>query len=613
MEDKQYFYNIYDECRSNSVSEMQILRNRWEALNNNLRGNLPEKYNQRKDWQSAVFYNYLKVGFDVMVAKMDEIIFPAPDSFFEIVVNDIDNYDEQRIATALQRLIIFVFNNGGFWNIKRNLLKECALVGGSIVKVLHDKEKDEIKYVWMPIVKTYLDTANIGSFKESNFYGEHYEQTIGRILDDERYDKEAIKEILNYIGEGNLNKPNTTSVNDNNAEYLQAIEFDGRTHSVNPIARYPIDEFRFKYYDSKEKKEKWKIINVFRETRTILRCIDYPDGISDVVYFPLNKMMYHLFGEGVLSNALGIQSTLNDMFNMSVDNAKVSSFPMTFMEESLLASGEDMVIEPMKPIPIPDGTTGRVSPVPMAPPNYQLLIGFLNWLKESIEESIGVTRESTGGTIRSSERTAEQAQLRLNASDKRVVSFLKEFENFGVIDLLEATVKKCSMLKQTTINEYLGTETVVREGIEIDSDNIEDATDFAPFQETEEEVPVLEKSDFKKFKFNYRILGITTFAGQVELEQKIQQTIEEASTLEEGKQVVNVEELFRLLIAMRRIPSPDKYMINNKKDNINIEQEQLLGLGQEQLQNIQGEQPVDQLAMEEQDLLNQLEGEQGFE
>lgn len=586
--EQQQVLNKYKDSKEISRTNTEELIWRWTEIVSALNRKLPDRYNERQDWQSKRYLPVFTTLFNAIVGQMDKIMYPTKESFFDIIPNDTGDTDAERIAANYKRLYVAIISKGGFWKKKKSLLKECAMIGCSLLKLSWNKRNSTIDYHWISATNVYLDDSVVDDFKESSFFGETYEQSIVDMLDDDRYTEEGKKALWEATSNNEM-KANTTDQVDENREYLREVEFDGMQKRVNPIAKYKVDEFRIKYFDKEKDKHIWKIINYIPSKNVVLRIEDYEDGLNDIVYFPFNKMMYHLYGNGVMEGALDLQDALNDMFNLGIDNGKVSTFPMFIVEESVTNAIEDLMVEPLKAIVTPDGTKDRMGLQPLAPANYTVLIGFLNWIKEMMEETVGLTREAVGGTIRSSERTEGQAQLRLNASAERVVSFLKEYEIDGNIDMLYAMHYMINKyMKQSDIDKYLSYDIRERDFIDIDAESPLNATMIATGTETEE-VPALDKQeDLKDFRFNFRMGGIFSLADRIEKEEKLRGTLEEGTAYDPEQKVINREEALRTLSNIKQLPNSDRIIIAKETGVENIQQEDLLNIPQEGLLEEQG-------------------------
>lgn len=577
---KMEVFQKYQQVKNESKSFINNISRDWQDRINKMKGILDgDIYNSenKKDWQSQKCFNHTKTTVDILIGRVDNIEFPAPSNFSNISVSQMSDNNGQRIATALQQLTEQLIYMGGFWDIKKTLITESVIFGGSFIKIIYDKKEKTLKYYWRTIQNSYPDPSAVGCFDNSMYHGEWYNELMGDVVNNTVYDKSARDRVKNEFANQNINSTSSSSSKGHDfRDNVKTIELNdySREHNIMPTIK--IDEFRIKWFNSSKNKMDWVKINVIDNTDIILSCDWYEDGLMDTVFFPYAKRMYSYLGDGVVTkDVMDLQDGLNDALNIGLDNAKLALAPLPIIERSMISNNEDVEVSPGSPMIVPDGTGDKLNVVTLAAPNYQSLIQYQNSWKEAIEETIGITRESTGGTIRSSERSAEQAALRQASSEKRMLSRIREFEE-GTIKMIAKTVYAIKKkLPQSTIDKILGFVEEREQGYYTD-----DVTGRPTgiFDDTVKR-PRLLKKELEEFIFDYRVQGVESFEGQKETTEKIMNVISLSQMVPELNEKFDIPGLAETLVLRSRIPDIERYAIESRTDEQNVGEQELIDLG----------------------------------
>lgn len=548
----------------------------WDAIEKQIRMVPPAEWDKKEDWQSKIYVGLQAKTSESAYSNMSAMVFPS-ESFFNLAATKQRDRDEE---SALEDLFKVIMSRGGFYFQKDYLLQGAIDQGTGWTKLVVNKDRDGIQYIWRSCYDCLTDPEARNDWTKAKFWIDLYPKDASFIVDELRkgdkslYEPEQLKAALDSL-EGQA-----ATMRNDEIERIRNIDGTGYIQIPKQYRSVLLYEFWGWVSEPKDPKDhskgmelKLKVVTMLNKD-FVIRCEDNEYGFIPAVLGRIKPRKFEIYGKGFLLNGMGTQDLMNSMINLGFDSAKICAMDITVLDAERIADPTTIQYKPLAVWLVkgsPNDAVRMTRQSAMSAMNDILNgIGTLDTIHQDVT---GVTRQAEGSqaiTPSGEDNTLGEYKMKMAAIDKRFLSVAKMFEEDYVKEVLRKTymiVVNPKLFKQEAANDMIGFKPIMKtdpaSGVSVNLG----------------EMPRILLSELQKkdaMQWNFSASGVMQFSQRQEIMMKLKEALMAAVNNPTLAALTNVDTLWRRIFQVSEIPDWEE--IVKSKDDVEKLKEFLSGM-----------------------------------
>ncbi len=533
------------ECRRTGIEYRDKFRPTWDEIEDQIRCIAPSSWAQKEDWQSKIYIGLQAKKREIAKAYLKRMVFGKKRAFDIGGVESADNDDALQIANLTDTLM----QAGSFDHQNDFVLQEGVDLGTSFIKLVMKPDGMGIDLLWRSCRNVVYDPDCGHDLDKARFAIDLYRRDIAYVLSGAKEDKNKVvkynKDVVDQFLSDAKAEVLPAQSNDSNKEPTMSVKSIDGTEDITIPSKYrmvDVDEFWVDVPNDKGEYDKRRIVVL--NGKYILSNDENPFGFIPFQWCRIKPRKYDSYGLGYIENTMGLQDLMNSCVNLGFDSLKISAMDIIVIDDNKVKDSTTIKYKPLAVWKMKDINGVKIQRQPMSAIS-DILRGVT--LIDQIDQDVsGVARTAQGtelGGESGDDKTLGEYQLKLQMIDQRFLDVGRFIESDYLIPLVTKIFRiivNPKLFNQDKVNRLLGMREI---------DNVEIIDGVAQKKGTK----LIPRLDLKKIQgkgemaYDFKAVGVTQFAGQMEKLQKLRGAMEMALSNPTLTALTKIEKLWKKL------------------------------------------------------------------